>query len=105
MNADKKERIKKLLNSDMVYLILVSLISADSNYSVETISGNLEVLRDYKEALSDEEFVAEINNGEMYKDMIDKGILILERDLEIYKKEEKEYLSTKTEKWLIDTGE
>lgn len=78
----QKERIIEVLNSELRYMILVSLISADSNITEEDIQRNLGNLEEIKAVTEDKRYADKINDLEEVIDFIDRGFAILNRDLE-----------------------
>lgn len=81
-----KDRIVAILNSELRYMFLVSLISADSNITEEEIRENLERLEICKAVTEEISYAEKINNLDEVKDYINQGIVILNRDLEELKK-------------------
>ena len=78
--------IEKLHESGFIYLIFGSMISSDSLLSVHDCETSLEQMERFDEALK----TANIEEGKKieYKDFIDRGIEIIKRDLEKFKKME-----------------
>ena len=76
----KKTFLEKLQEEKLLDLYLVSLISADSLFTVEDCDESLEHLND---ALRDIE-TANIDNKDFYKKMIIDGIEIVERDKQFF---------------------
>lgn len=76
----KKTFLEKLQEEKLLDLYLVSLISADSLFTVEDCDESLTHLND---ALSDIE-TTNIDNKDFYKKMIIDGIEIVERDKQFF---------------------
>lgn len=72
-------------NEDKMYLVLGTLISADTNFDIPSVEKSIYMLNDIKTILPkcniDEEKKTE------YLDYIEKGLMILERDLDEFKEE------------------
>lgn len=82
--TDKKENIIELLHeSGFIYLMLGSLISADTLLSVKDCETSLKELERFNEALKEANIEEE--KRKEYQDFIDRGFEIVKRDLEEFK--------------------
>ena len=76
-----ENRIDKLVEQDMLYFILGTVISADSLVDVESCEGALKIVRELKEDLP----TSKLKNDKKLKARLDEAEQIILRDLEAFK--------------------
>ena len=76
-----ENRIDKLVEQDMLYFILGTVISADSLVDVESCEGALKIVRELKEDLP----TSKLKNDKKLKAWLDEAEQIILRDLEAFK--------------------
>lgn len=80
--ADNVNMIDKLVEQDMLYFILGTVISADSLIDVESCEGALKIVRELKEDLP----LSKLKDNKEMRSRLDDAEEIILRDLEDYKK-------------------
>lgn len=82
----KENFIEKLHENGMLNLLLVSLISSDNLIDIDSCEKSLNEMNKFIEKTKE----ANIPDKEKYLDMMYKGVEIIERDLNIFKNENKQ---------------
>ena len=77
---DKLTNIEKILNSDMRYLYLALLISADSLNSKESCEDSLSILNFINDNIDN----INVNNIDELKEFVKNGLEIVNRDLKFF---------------------
>ena len=78
MGENKIERLEK---ANLLNFILVSLISSDTLINIESCEKSLNKMLEYQEEIK----TANIENKDFYVKMINDGINIIKRDMELFK--------------------
>lgn len=81
-----KESLEELEKCEVMYFLLASFISADSNITTKEIEENLNQIKGMMKVIPETSFSDE--KKKEYLDYLKKGIQILERDLKEIDKEE-----------------
>ena len=77
-----ENKIKKLLTMDIIYFVLGTLVSSDTNDSIEEIDKHLEEIRRYKKVIDNDDYRLSLENGEELKETIYNIENILMKDRE-----------------------
>ena len=91
MNTEQKdiELLEATFKSGMLWLVLGSLISADSNMTAEECEKNIELSDNFLKAIDKAEKIPESERVKI-KEHLSDGIRILKQDLSRFKKEKEE---------------
>lgn len=81
-----ENKIEILEKANLLNFILVSLISSDTLINIESCEKSLNKMLEYQEEIK----TANIENKDFYVNMINDGIDIIKRDMELFKNNKNE---------------